>query len=111
MKDIKELIEVMKVVVPHVKRLASNVFNPYTPSNLTSDRVPGQRKYFAEKIASSETIKTCHGMLVRCMMTKEFGNGSKVVAAHLIPCKTEGHILNQLHLKADDVNSRGTCCF
>ena len=110
--SLHELVGVVNLIIPTIQRLNSIVYNPYTPSKVTADRMPEQRSHFLGLIPEAVRKTVRFGkILVQCMSTRRFGNGEEVIAAHIIPCKTSPAIFNELHLTIADSNSTRNILF
>jgi hypothetical protein len=84
-------------IVPVVAQLHSRAFNPWTPSKISETRDDNFRKKLKNHL--DLTMNN-----VPCMLTQQIGNNEQVCAAHILPCKTPKHILEQLCLDITDLN-------
>ena len=100
----------LNVVLPVIQALLVKTMNPYTSSKVsTAECLEYQRTHFANLIPRNVIVG--QPQLVQCMISGVFGDGKQVIAAHLIPCKTDPLVLDLLNLKLTDVNSMRNILF
>ena len=87
-------------IVPFIARVNNRLFNPYSPSKITGTRDDQFRAILKKHFGHTKKNNN-----IKCMLTRRFGNGDQVCAAHILTASSDEDIYSSLGMNFADLNS------